>query len=671
MKIEKNTYSSIVALLCNMVLAYVIYMLCRIAYVCENWHLFQSGWDALSTGQLLHGSLRFDSSAIFYTNSLYIILMLLPLHLKERNWWHTMTKWIFIVVNSLAVAINLSDAVYSQYTGRRTTATFFNEFSNEGNLGSIFFTELLNHWYLVLAAAAMISLMWVLYVKPVETKSHKPIKIVPYYITITLLFLLSFPTAVIAMRGGATRTTRPITIANANQYVNQPHETAIVLNTPFSIIRTIGKTTFVDPAYFDSTTMAQIYTPLHFPAETLDSTFSGSPSNTQLAGRFKGKNVVIIIIESFAREYTGYYHNGTFSGSCPGINNYKGYTPFFDSLMMHSLTWRQTYANGRKSIDAMPSILSSIPMFIEPFFTTCYSLNRVSGIASELGKEGYSSAFFHGADNGSMGFQAFARATGFQNYYGRFEYDNDPRFGGENDYDGTWAIWDEPFLQYYATMMNDMPQPFVTSIFTASSHHPYNIPEQYQNLYPEDGLPIYKCIRYTDNALRLFFKTASQQPWFKNTIFVITNDHTNLTNFDYYRTAQGLYSCTLAIYDPSGELPTGVMPGIAQQIDIMPTLLALLGYNRPFVAFGRNLLSSNSSYLGWTVNYSNSIYQYLERDTLIQFDGQQVLKAYDMKNDPMMKSPLMSHPAHHERKIKAIIQQYMSRMINDQLTVDN
>lgn len=638
-------------------------MLCRIAYVCENWSLFKNGWDALNIMQLLRGSLRFDSSAIFYTNALYIVLMLLPLHLKERNWWHTMTKWVFVVVNSLAVAVNLSDAVYSQYTGRRTTATFFDEFGNEGNLGHIFATEMLNHWYLVLAAVAMIALMWLLYVKPVATEQSKPVRIVPYYVVQSLVFLLAFPIAVIAMRGGATRTTRPITISNANQYVNQPHEAAIVLNTPFSVIRTLGKTTFVDPAYFDNETMANIYTPIHFPPDP------ESTSTSQLYGICKGKNVVVIIIESFAREYVGYYHNGEFMNSCPGIDEYKGYTPFFDSLMEHSLTWHQTYANGRKSIDAMPSILSSIPMFIEPFFTTSYSLNHVSGIAAELSNEGYSSAFFHGADNGSMGFQAFSRATGFQNYYGRFEYDDDPRFGGEKDYDGTWAIWDEPFLQYYATIMNEMPQPFVTSVFTASSHHPYNVPEQYKDIYNDDGLPIYKCIRYTDNALRLFFKTASQQPWFKNTVFVITNDHTNLTNFEYYRSAQGLYSCTLAIFDPSGQLPTGIMPGIAQQIDIMPTLLALLGYQRPYVAFGRNAMDSDNPTQSWTVNYNNGVYQYLENDTLIQFYGEKVLKAYDMKKDPLMKQTLSTTPQWHEKRLKAIIQQYMSRMINDQLTV--
>ncbi|MBQ9587543.1 MAG: sulfatase-like hydrolase/transferase [Bacteroidales bacterium] len=665
MKIKQSPYSTIIATLCNLALAYVVFMLCRIVYVWENWSLFAPGWDALNMGDLLRGSLRYDSSAIFYTNGLYLILMLLPLLAKERQWWHTMTKWVYMVINSLVVIVNLSDAVYSQYTGRRTTSTFFHEFSNEGNLGGIIFTEMWNHWYLVLAAIALILLMWVLYVKP-DFNDRRGVQQsrLTYYVFHGVLFVLLFPVAVVAMRGGLTRTTRPITIANANQYVNQPHEAAIVLNTPFSVIRTIGKTTFVDPHYFDQATMTRLFTPVHMPPDSL-----AIADSTSLWGRFKGRNVVVIIIESFAREYIGYYHNGPFAGTCPGMDGYRGYTPFFDSLMGLSLTWQETYANGRKSIDAMPSILSSIPMFIEPFFTTSYSLNRVSGLAAELAKEGYSSAFFHGADNGSMGFQAFARSTGFQKYFGRFEYDDDPSTPGDKDYDGTWAIWDEPFLQYYVSKMNTMKQPFITSVFTASSHHPYNIPKQYKDIYPDEELPIYKCIRYTDNALRRFFESARQQPWYDNTIFVITNDHTNLTNYDIYRTAQGVFRGTVVFFDPRGELPTGVMPGMAQQIDIMPTLLSLLGYQRPYVAFGRDLLSSADSSLGWTVNYSNGIYQYLQNDTLIQFDGHQVLKAFDTKNDPMMYRPLRSHPSIHEQRLKAIIQQYMQRMINDELAL--
>jgi phosphoglycerol transferase MdoB-like AlkP superfamily enzyme len=109
-----------------------------------------------------------------------------------------------------------------------------------------------------------------------------------------------------------------------------------------------------------------------------------------------------------------------------------------------------------------------------------------------------------------MGFMAFVRKTGFQDYYGREDFDADSRFNGDEDFDGMWAIWDEPFLQYYCTKMSEMKQPFMTAVFTASSHHPYVVPEKYKTVYPEEGIIIHKCIRYTDMALGKFFQAASR-----------------------------------------------------------------------------------------------------------------------------------------------------------------
>ena len=170
MKTKYHTYSTITATVFNILLAYAVYMLCRVAYVCENWSTFATGWPSLSGWALLRCGIRYDGAAIAYTNFIYAFLMLLPVIAKERQWWQTMTKWIFVVVNSVAVVINLCDAVYSQYTGRRTTCTFFHEFSNEGNLGSIFFTETLRHFYLVILFAVV---MWGVYKLYQETRLER------------------------------------------------------------------------------------------------------------------------------------------------------------------------------------------------------------------------------------------------------------------------------------------------------------------------------------------------------------------------------------------------------------------------------------------------------------------------------------------------------------------
>ena len=376
--------------------------------------------------------------------------------------------------------------------------------------------------------------------------------------------------------------------------------------------------------------------------------------------------MVVIILESFGQEFVGALNPQLDGG------RYKGVTPFLDSLIGVSTTYENSFANGRKSIDGMPSVLSSIPMFVEPFFLTPASLNHLSGLARELNGEGYHTAFFHGAQNGSMGFEAFARSTGFGQYYGRTEFDADPRFGGENEFDGTWAIWDEPFLQFYAKKMSEMKQPFMTAVFTASSHAPYKVPERYAKQFPEEGgTPLHKCVRYSDMALRKFFETARRQPWYKNTIFVLTADHTSLSTHEEYQTPLGRFRVPIIFFDPSGDMKPGRRPGIAKQIDIMPTLLGYLGFQHPFVAFGNDLTHLPAT-LNYEVAYLNGVYVFAQGDYVLLFDGNQTTGVFDYKKDRLMVHNLkgrVPQQAAMERLLKAIIQSYMQRMLTDQLTV--
>lgn len=646
-----NSFAPLLTVVCNLVLAYVVYFVCRIVFLLTNYSSFSDNLTAAHLMEMLRGGFLFDSSAIMYTNVLWIVMVLFPLHLKETPTYRKVCKWLFVVVNSLAVVMNLCDCVYFQYTSRRTTSTVFSEFSHEGNLAGIFGTELIRHWYLLLIGVVLIYALWRLYLSH-NLKRHT-ICWWRYSLATLVSILLMVPCIVGGMRGGLAHSVRPITVSNANQYVNHPTEAAIVLNTPFSLIRTIGKNVFEEPKYFtNEKQMLSYYSPIHQPA-------SGTMMNK--------KNVVVLIVESFGREYIGSL-NRDFDGG-----KYRGYTPFVDSLLTHSLTFEYTFANGRKSIDAMPSTLSSIPMMVEPFFLTPASMNDLTGLAGMLHDKGYYSAFFHGAQNGSMGFEAFARATGYDKYFGRTEYNADPKGGGDADFDGMWAVWDEPYLQHMVRMVNGFKQPFVASVFTASSHHPFKVPEQYAATFKDEGgQPIHKCVRYTDMALRKFFEAASKQPWYKNTVFVLVADHTNQNTHPYYKTDQGLYSIPIIFYTPDGSLETGVKQGvIAQQIDVLPTLMGILGYDKPYIAFGCDVLHTPAAQT-WAFNYNNGVYQYFKGDFLLQFDGQKTKALYRFKTDPLLKQNLAGKlpiQSQLENELKSLIQQYMHRMTTNSLVL--
>ena len=646
---KRLVHSNVGAAALNMLVAYLVWMLSRVAFFVENWSTFAPymSWPLFKS--MLHGALVFDTSALLYVNALYLMLMLFPLHLKERSGFHKGLKWLFVVTNAIGVAMNLMDSVYFQYTGRRSTVSVFTEFANEGNIASILLTEFAHHWYLVLVFIALVFILWRCYTKPrleVYRFGHH------YYLSQLIALLVMTPLAIVGIRGSVTAGTRPITISNANEFVNRPVEASVVLNTPFSMIRSIGKKVFVTPDYMTPDEMEATYSPLH-------------PAPVNDAMSHPGKNVVILIVESMGKEYIGSFNRDLDGGT------YRGYMPFIDSLLTQSLTFKYSYANGRISMDAMPSILSGLPMMVEPFFLTPASLNDVDGLPSMLGREGYSSAFFHGAHNISMGFSAYAHSIGYERYYGLDEYCKSPKYGGMDDFDGKWAIWDEPFLQFALDGISGMQQPFLATVFTASSHHPYNLPEQYRDsLRDEGGQPIHKCVRYTDLALRRFFERASREPWYRNTIFVLVADHTNQTSHDVYKTDLGLYSIPIIFFAPDGSIAPAVRDDvIAQQTDITPTLLHLLGYKKPYLAFGDDLLTLAPGQ-SWAFNYNAGIYQLVQGDLLLQFDGNRTTAVYRFKTDPLLRDNLVDRLPEQqpmEQRLKAIIQQYMSRMNENRL----
>lgn len=650
-KIWKSTPARLIA---NLAVVYAAYFLCRLAFLLENWSLCGEGLTISSFLNICAGGFRFDSSAIFYTDSLFILLYILPLHWKEGvRWYEKTVKWIYVIINSLCVVINLADSVFFAFRMQRSTMSTLIEFQGEGNLLKIGMIELVSHWYFVLLAAIIIYGFYRLYLP--AAPAGKPLW--RYYVTNGVTLLVTGFLAVCGMRGSILflSATRPISVGYAQRFVSKPVETGIVLNTPFALLRTIGEVPMAEPEFFTESELDAIYTPLHIPSDM---------------ATVRKKNVVILIVESYAQEFIGGLNKELDGGT------YRGYTPFADSLLTVSAYWDQMFANAGFSIDAPPAVLASIPRMNRPFMTSPHSLNDINSIASILKPMGYSSAFFHGADNESLGIQAFTRHAGFDRYYGRNEFYADPRFGGKSEFDGTWGVWDEPFLQYFATELSDMPQPFVAAVFTLSSHHPFKVPDKYKDILPDEGIyPLHKCIRYTDYALRRFFDTARRQTWYRNTIFVLSADHaSSKRTHDVYKNEVGGFRIPLLIFDPSGELPRGKQAGIAQQTDLMPTLLDYIGNRDPYISFGKDLFNTAPADT-WAFNWDN-VPQYIKGDYVIQLndDCSEAVALYNYRADPLLKQNLLGRGLKEEKEMlraaQAVVQSFMHRMNNNEATVN-
>lgn len=592
--------------------------------------------------ELMVSGLKFDLSALLYVNSLYILMMLLPIRAKYHPPYKKTAKILFLLTNSIALMTNFVDVIYFRYILRRTDFSIFSEFKNESHLWKIGLVGIIQYWYLALFFAGMVLFLYWIYSD--HKKGYPKQSDALFYSLSTGTLLLFAGLTVAGMRGGFTGTTRPITISNAIKKVHQPIESAIVLNTPFSIIRTISAKTFEEVKFFEEKEAEKIYTPIH----------EGYP-----AGSFKPMNIVVLILESFTKEVIGALNKDLENGQ------YKGYTPFLDSLIRESYTWKYSFANGVKSIDAIPSVIAGIPSLVQPFVLSRYSLNEMEGLAATLKKKGYDAGFFHGAPNGSMGFDAITNMLSIHKYFGQNEY------GRTEDSDGFWGIPDELFLKFCANNLGQLKEPFMAAIFTLSSHHPYILPKKYEKTFKGGPNPLYKCIEYSDYSLREFFREASRQPWYKNTLFVLTADH-SLPSSDHkeYISTTGLFSIPVIFHHPNSNL-IGLDTTLMQQIDIFPTVLGYLKYDEPYFAFGSDRFHPENQ--PFVVNYVNGYYQFIEGDYLLQSDGKTLLSAYRFREDPMYEKNLAASAdpllEGHFNRFKAFLQQYNNRMVENRLTI--
>lgn len=636
--VSKNIF---VVLAYRILLIMAIFSLCRVGFFLFNYKMF----PGVSLHQfiiILKGGLTFDISAIVYINMLFILFHIIPLEIRYKDGYQVFLKYFYFITNGIAIAMNGMDFVYYRFVDKRATADVFKTFEHETNLVKLFFRFLVDYWPATLFTLLMWFLMVYLYNK-VNTKKPSPGNKIGYYAVNILMIPLVIALVIGAARGGYKHSTRPITISNAARYVDTPRDVAIVLNTPFSFFRTFDKKALIKYKFYDDEKLKGLYNTHYIPAKTKP---------------FSDENVVIIILESFAREYIGSLNRGLDG------RTYEGYTPFIDSLLKVSLTFDVSIANGKKSIDAMPSILASVPSLETPYTISHYANNQINGLPELLRKKGYYSAFFHGAPNGSMGFDSFSKVAGFNDYFGLDQYPD------KSDFDGIWGVWDEPFFKFFAGKLNTFKQPFLASIFSVSSHHPFEVPKKYTGKFKKGPAPIVEVVGYTDFALRELFDEISKSPWFNNTLFVFTADHTNESIHKEFQNDFGSYSIPIIFYKPGSDL-RGIKKRIAQQIDIMPTILNYLNYDDEYIAFGNNLL--DDSYESFAFNTSGSNYHLYMKDHILEMIDNKPVGFFNYKKDIFLQTNLLDKNAElqllMEEKLKAVIQVYNSRLIDNNMVV--
>ena len=614
----------------------------RICFYLFNLHYFSN----LSFGEVIRIlliGLRFDISAILILNLPVIFFNSIPFRFRYNKVYQAFVNAFFFIVNILGLMLNLIDTVYFRFTLKRLTGDIFSYLSVGGDFNKLIPQFLHDFWYLVLVWV-ILSLLLIYCVTRFLVSAPKGKSKgggIKYFIVHTFIFIIIVFLTIIGIRGGTQL--RPIGIITAGNY-SSAKNVPLILNTPFSIIRTYGHGSLPTLLYFKKDEqLDQIFSPVH----------KGSRD------QFRKLNVMIIIMESFSREHMGLSNHDLENGE------YKGFTPFLDSLAGKSLLLNG-FANGKTSIQGIPAVLSGIPSLMnESFIQSNYSTDKTQSLANLLKKKGYTSAFFHGGTNGTMGFDSYTKLTGFDHYFGRTEYRN------EADYDGKWGIRDEEFFQYTKRTMDHLSQPFLVAIFSLSSHHPYFVPAKYAHKFRKGRLPIQESVMYADYSLSKFFEAAKKMPWYRNTLFVLTADHTSEGYYPYYQTDAGQFSVPILFFMP-GEKLEGKSTEIAAQTDIMPSVLDYLHYDKDYIAFGNSVFDTSAPH--FSVHYIAGLYGMIKDGYLLEFNGIKTIALFDLQKDKLQKHNLADEnpPVMKglENFLKAYIQQYNNRLIENRLTTE-
>lgn len=582
------------------------------------------------------GGVRFDLAAIMVINLPFTLLSCAPFQLSFTG--SRIYHLLFLLVNMVALALNLVDCAYFSFTLKRSTIDLFSTPGLAKDILHLLPSFLKDFWYLFLI---FFVISWFSFGIFERFRANAYLKIAlpkQKHVLNSLCYLLVLALSVIAYRGGLQL--RPMSVVSAAAYGNS-RQIPLVLNTPFTMIRTSSQSGLKKVTYF--------------PENKIDSRFNLNRTFKSSYQSVDHKNVILIIMESFGEEYIG------------SLSHSKGYTPFLDSLIPFCTRPSRGYANGRKSIEAMPAITAGIPALMEtPFVSSAYAGNEINGLPDILAKKGYVTSFFHGGQNGTMGFDVYANLAGYQKYYGMNEYPNPA------DYDGKWGIPDEPFLQWFAQQLNRQQQPFFSTVFTLSSHHPFTVPAKYQDL-PKGSLEIHQSVAYADLSLKKFFEFAKGQNWFNNTVFIITGDHTSLSDVPFYTESAGTHAVPILFFEAGRE--GRVLNRIGQHIDITPTVLDMLNYDGRLQFLGESLIreQSESNQVPFAMSYLEGQYQLISKgDYLLKYNGERATALFNLRKDSLLKDNLIDKDLEHatllKSDIESIIQQYNNRMIGNRLT---
>ena len=543
-------------------IAMVVFSLVRFVF----WLSYPDTFSQLSfyeTVSAFINGLRFDGSVFARFILLPFILMAFPLAWLDKRGWFDIWAWLFFIVLIGSTLLLLADIIYFEHVKRHLSyelilikddINFVFDFMRHGYIGA-----------LILYALFTLGLGWIwltILRRPFKKTSWAPVK---YIATFLLILVIG--------RGGVSG--KLIEIIDAYGTGNSAYG-HLSLNGAFT---TMAFSLNMDKTNHHFFSEEEAIATLRKHRTVIDPKY---PLMKKHKGKPTGYNVVFVLLESWNFDHVDSFGN----------NSYK-VTPNFDALAAEGIRFTNFYAAGQRSIEGVQTTLTGIPALKGlPRLDAGIGVSNYTRLGSIAKDNGYETLFVQSSNRDSFKISGITAAAGFEYFYGKEDI---PLIGKYPDPEEATFGWDYDTLMFFKSKIDDLKEPFLAYAFTGTTHEPYADPGKKFHVQPHDAqgeAGFLNTVNYADWSLGQFIAAAKKQPWFDNTVFIFTADHANyLQKGDFLKS----FHTPLLIYSPK-LFKAKEDKTVSSQLDIMPTIIELLGFNTEYTSVGESVFNKKSAY---------------------------------------------------------------------------
>lgn len=298
---------------------------------------------------------------------------------------------------------------------------------------------------------------------------------------------------------------------------------------------------------------------------------------TETGKEIKNYNVVIVLMESFMGDTVGVL------GGEPDL------TPNYNKLAEEGILFTNFFSNGNRSNRGILSVLTGFPsQYGKSILKKPIGQKPFVSISQILKERGYSTHFMYGGDIEFDNMKGFFETNGVDNFVSRDDF-------SKKDRTIKWGVPDDKLFDRAAEYLGTLKEPFFFEIFTLSNHAPFDIDENFKEFTEEDypDYERYNAFKFADYSIGRFVNAVKDKEWAKNTIFVFVADHgenrRKPIEIDWKK-----FSNPLVIWTPGGQLKHEVIEKAGSQLDLLPTIMGILGGDYIHSSWGKDLLDKNN-----------------------------------------------------------------------------